>query len=76
VSLVCSSTGTEGNFQKYDASQITSFGVLYDYGSIMHYDEYAFSKNKQKTIQPTVSELSINFWYQLVGSRARFVVLY
>ncbi|KAF5304288.1 hypothetical protein FQR65_LT07980 [Abscondita terminalis] len=31
------------NFNKYDANTITNFGVKYDYGSVMHYDAYAFS---------------------------------
>jgi hypothetical protein len=61
VSLVCSSTGAERNFTKYNASDITSFGVPYDYGSIMHYGEYAFTKNGEKTIQPKVSQQSVYF---------------
>ncbi|KAK7862557.1 hypothetical protein R5R35_000010 [Gryllus longicercus] len=43
-------SGMEHNFDKYSSSVITNFGVAYDYGSIMHYDAYAFSKNGQKTI--------------------------
>ncbi|XP_069691834.1 zinc metalloproteinase nas-13-like [Periplaneta americana] len=45
-------SGREGNFNKYSASTISSFGVKYDYDSIMHYGAYAFSKNGKKTIQP------------------------
>nr|AGM32350.1 zinc metalloproteinase [Coptotermes formosanus] len=44
--------GKEHNFDKYDANLITNFGVSYDYGSIMHYGPYAFSKNGLKTIEP------------------------
>lgn len=42
--------GLEGNFQKYSSGQ--DFGV-YDYNSIMHYPQYAFSKNSQPTIELT-----------------------
>ncbi|PSN30375.1 hypothetical protein C0J52_25315 [Blattella germanica] len=45
-------SGTENNFEKYSASQITSFGVPYDYTSVMHYSAYAFSKNGEMTIEP------------------------
>lgn len=31
---------------------MTDFGVEYDYESVMHYPEKAFSKNKNKTIIP------------------------
>ncbi|XP_017768142.1 PREDICTED: zinc metalloproteinase nas-4-like [Nicrophorus vespilloides] len=44
--------GTESNFDKYDADEITNFGEKYDYGSVMHYGEYAFSDNGEKTIVP------------------------
>ena len=43
-------SGYEGNFEK--SSDILSRGSAYDYGSVMHYDEYAFSTspNVLKTI--------------------------
>ena len=55
----------EHNFHVLPASLITSFGVPYDYGSVMHYSPYAFSWNGSRTIQPRVSQLSIYFSYQL-----------
>ncbi|KAF2880576.1 hypothetical protein ILUMI_25600 [Ignelater luminosus] len=44
--------GKERNFKKYKASVVSSFGERYDYGSIMHYNKYAFSKNGLATIVP------------------------
>ena len=50
----------------YPASQITNFGVPYDYASVMHYSAYAFSRNGGKTIEPKVSQLlylfGVNLW--------------
>ncbi|XP_066995566.1 hatching enzyme 1.2 [Anabrus simplex] len=45
-------TGREHNFKKYNASTVTDFNVGYDYGSVMHYSAYAFSKNGQPTLEP------------------------
>ena len=64
---MCSSTGQEHNFDKYNASTITSFGVPYDYESIMHYGPYAFSENGQKTIEPKVSQLLYLFLVSTCG---------
>ena len=47
-------SGHEQNFNKYEASKVTSYGIEYDYGSVMHYSEKAFSKNNQSTIEPLV----------------------
>jgi hypothetical protein len=66
----------EHNFKRYSVFKITSFRVPYDYESIMHYGPYAFSKNGQPTIVPRVSQMSIYFWYKLVGFQAEFVVFY
>lgn len=44
--------GYENNFEKYNNSTVTDFGVPYDYGSLMHYGETAFSYNGKRTIIP------------------------
>ncbi|KAK2718961.1 hypothetical protein QYM36_006092 [Artemia franciscana] len=38
------------NFDKYEEDRITAFGQPYDWGSVMHYSEYAFSNNGEPTI--------------------------
>lgn len=47
--------GHEHNFKKYPAKDVTSYGIEYDYGSIMHYSAKAFSRNNESTIEPLVS---------------------
>nr|XP_022903710.1 zinc metalloproteinase nas-4-like [Onthophagus taurus] len=42
--------GVQDNFKKYNDSVINSFGIGYDYESVMHYSQYAFSKNGRTTI--------------------------
>ncbi len=39
------------NFKKHSTSRINSFGVSYDYGSVMHYGAYAFSRYRGR---PTI----------------------
>lgn len=42
--------GTEFNFEKYEHGEIDSLGSPYDTMSVMHYDGYAFTKNRKPTI--------------------------
>lgn len=44
-------SGYESDFQKATAGSTNSFGVQYDYGSLLHYSPTAFSKNGQPTIR-------------------------
>ena len=43
--------GHERNFHKYSSEYINHYNLPYDYKSIMHYDGYGWSKNRQLTIQ-------------------------
>ncbi|XP_055548319.1 seminal metalloprotease 1-like [Wyeomyia smithii] len=50
--------GHEHNFNKYNETEVTSYGIEYDYGSVMHYSAKAFSRNSEPTIealQPNVT---------------------
>ncbi|KAI5088551.1 six-cysteine containing astacin protease 1 precursor [Silurus meridionalis] len=42
-------SGKEGNFKKVATNNLNT---PYDYNSVMHYDRFAFSKNKKPTILP------------------------
>ncbi|XP_033118703.1 zinc metalloproteinase nas-15-like [Anneissia japonica] len=57
--------GMAYNFDSYSSSFIDDLGTNYDYNSIMHYDQYAFSKNGYATIVPKQSGATI-------GNRADF----
>jgi len=56
-------SGTEFNFNKYSTNTINDFGVPYDYASIMHYGQYAFSTNGRPTI--TTKDSS---WQHKIGT--------
>ncbi|KAG5682266.1 hypothetical protein PVAND_011630 [Polypedilum vanderplanki] len=43
--------GYEVNFKKAESGETSSFGVAYDYGSVLHYSANAFSKNGNPTIE-------------------------
>lgn len=51
-------SGFENNFEKYTNSEVTNFGFRYDYGSVMHYGPYDFSKNGRPTITAKFSGAS------------------
>lgn len=46
--------GYEENFRKMTKGTSSGFNVAYDYGSVMHYSEMAFSSNGSPTIKPKV----------------------
>ncbi|KAK9302728.1 hypothetical protein QLX08_005348 [Tetragonisca angustula] len=52
-------SGKEHNFNKYDNDTVTDYGISYDYGSVMHYSSYAFSKNDEPTIIPIKEEAEL-----------------
>lgn len=41
----------QSNFDAYTDGPVTDFGIEYDPFSVMHYSEYAFSINEEKTIE-------------------------
>uniref|UniRef100_A0AC35U5H0 Zinc metalloproteinase n=1 Tax=Rhabditophanes sp. KR3021 TaxID=114890 RepID=A0AC35U5H0_9BILA len=48
--------GTEAQFTRSSISDVNSFSIAYDYASVMHYDQFAFSSNNQKTMVPKMVE--------------------
>ena len=58
--------GMEHNFEKYAHRDIDNLNIQYDYKSLMHYGNYAFSKNGLKTLR-ALADPSIKF-----GQRDRF----
>ncbi|EDV99283.1 seminal metalloprotease 1 [Drosophila grimshawi] len=47
--------GKEHNFDKYDEGMVDNFDQTYDYGSVLHYTPYGFSKNGEMTIVPLIA---------------------
>ena len=43
-------TGQMHNFNRYKSAEMDYAGGVYDLSSIMHYGNYAFSKNKKPTM--------------------------
>ncbi|XP_068712093.1 uncharacterized protein [Montipora foliosa] len=53
-------SGYEKNFYKETDDTVDSLGVGYDYGSVMHYGEFFFTKTRgMKTLEPTSGGVSI-----------------
>lgn len=52
-------SGMEYNFDKLPANRADAFGA-YDFNSLMHYDAYAFSSNRQPTMVPISSSVALN----------------
>ncbi|RMX49881.1 hypothetical protein pdam_00014405, partial [Pocillopora damicornis] len=48
--------GMKGNFKKYRRSFVDSLGISYDYESLMHYDDKAFSKNPKLGLQTIITK--------------------
>ena len=46
------------NFKKRSNEQASTFGVPYDYASVMHYSDRAFSKNGRKTIDAVIKPIN------------------
>ncbi|XP_065087659.1 zinc metalloproteinase nas-4-like [Ochlerotatus camptorhynchus] len=47
------------NFEKYNSTFVTGFNVQYDYGSVLHYSDTAFSVNGNRTIVPKDANVTI-----------------
>ena len=61
IMYVFSFVGASSNFEKVETSTIiTTQGIGYDFGSVMHYYSHAFSKNGKPTITPKDSSISPN----------------
>lgn len=59
------SSGNEQWFKKFDSRYYNNYGTPYDIESVMHYGQYAFSKNGRTTIQA----LNPNDYYKM-GQRS------
>ncbi|KAG8309061.1 hypothetical protein J6590_095015 [Homalodisca vitripennis] len=69
--------GHKRNFCKFLPSTTSSFGVPYDYSSIMHYSSHAFSRNMQPTITPLKAGVQIGQRFSLSpGDVAKLNIMY
>merc|ERR1712038_1137309 len=59
------SPGHEHNFDKDTLYYANSFGIPYDYGSVMHYGRTFFSKNGKNTMEPKGS--AYKTWINNIG---------
>ena len=50
VRVLNSYLGMEDQFKKYSTNEINSLGSPYDYGSVMHYGPYSFSRDRNSKI--------------------------
>ncbi|PIO60686.1 astacin [Teladorsagia circumcincta] len=64
--------GHNGDFGKYIPKTNDNFGLLYDYGSIMHYAAADYSTNGQLTLRP----LDYNYVQTIGGPFIGFVDYY
>lgn len=55
-------SGYENNFEKAKKGTTTGFGKTYDYNSVMHYSDHAFSTNGQPTIVNKVINTLLNLF--------------
>lgn len=66
----------EGNFQKYTNEKTDALSTPYDYASIMHYPNAAFSKNGLPTIVPLQPNVQIGQRVALSTTDIREVQLF
>lgn len=64
--ILHSISGKDNNFKKASKDSTSGYGVPYDFRSVMHYSQNAFSQNGQPTILPKVSHLLR--WYSSFSS--------
>uniref|UniRef100_A0A0N5BI36 Metalloendopeptidase n=1 Tax=Strongyloides papillosus TaxID=174720 RepID=A0A0N5BI36_STREA len=58
---------THPNFKIFDLTKASPLGLTYDFGSVMHYDRYAGTINRQLTMQPKYES-----YLKTIGQRTRF----
>ena len=60
------------NFKKYRRSFVDSLGIPYDYESLMHYDDKAFSKNPKLGLQTIITKDKKVCYYDSYSSSFSF----